>query len=500
MSTATAVYKTLTVLLTGIAALSLLVGGIGVMNIMLVSVTERTREIGLRKALGAPPWAIRRQFLVEAGVLGLAGGVLGAALGIVAAQILPGLLDTSVVVSGAAVAGVRRRRHGHRPRLRRLPRHARRATGPHRRAARGVTPLSKELPMSIRPRTALALPAARRGHRARAQRLHRRHPTPASAAPSAAATHDARPPALRARRPGGGGASGEIASVTGTVMQLRSDGLADRGDLDRHHHVHRARSPARCPTSPSAPAWWRSSHRARTRPRRRPTTTPRPSRRRASGSRRPPTTARAPAASAAATSRRARRRPSRRRADGHAPSMPRRRPARPAPRPALPGRSRMRRSAAAPAARSPRSTASTLTVESTGPDDETTTRDGHGHRPRPPTRRPSPPTPPRSSSASARPRAARPTTAARSPRRRVSVSAPTDGECPPGSCSTAVPAAPPRRRGRSGRPAGRHDECLSRARPVRWPPVGGPVVVGSSRSAPPVRWSSWPPAAGSPSR
>ncbi|WP_454050778.1 ABC transporter permease [Cellulomonas sp. Marseille-Q8402] len=105
VSTATSVYRTLTVLLTGIAALSLLVGGIGVMNIMLVSVTERTREIGLRKALGAPPWAIRRQFLVEAAVLGLAGGVLGAVLGIVAAAVLPGLLDTSIVVSGAAVGG-----------------------------------------------------------------------------------------------------------------------------------------------------------------------------------------------------------------------------------------------------------------------------------------------------------------------------------------------------------------------------------------------------------
>lgn len=105
VSTATSVYRTLTVLLTGIAALSLLVGGIGVMNIMLVSVTERTREIGLRKALGAPPWAIRRQFLVEAAVLGLAGGVLGAVLGIAAATLLPGVLDTSIVVSGAAVAG-----------------------------------------------------------------------------------------------------------------------------------------------------------------------------------------------------------------------------------------------------------------------------------------------------------------------------------------------------------------------------------------------------------
>ncbi|GHS89063.1 peptide ABC transporter permease [Actinomycetota bacterium] len=105
VSTATAVYRTLTVLLTGIAGLSLLVGGIGVMNIMLVSVTERTREIGLRKALGAPPWAIRRQFLVEATVLGLAGGLLGAVLGIVAARVLPDLLDTSIVVSGVAVVG-----------------------------------------------------------------------------------------------------------------------------------------------------------------------------------------------------------------------------------------------------------------------------------------------------------------------------------------------------------------------------------------------------------
>lgn len=105
VSTATSVYQTLTVLLTGIAALSLLVGGIGVMNIMLVSVTERTREIGLRKALGAPPWAIRRQFLVEAAVLGLAGGVLGAVLGIVGAYTLPSALGTSIVISGAAVGG-----------------------------------------------------------------------------------------------------------------------------------------------------------------------------------------------------------------------------------------------------------------------------------------------------------------------------------------------------------------------------------------------------------
>jgi putative ABC transport system permease protein len=103
VSTATSVYKTLTILLTGIAALSLLVGGIGVMNIMLVSVTERTKEIGLRKALGAPGWAIRRQFLVEAGILGLTGGVLGAALGCVGALVLPALIGSSVVISPAAI-------------------------------------------------------------------------------------------------------------------------------------------------------------------------------------------------------------------------------------------------------------------------------------------------------------------------------------------------------------------------------------------------------------
>ncbi|MFB2580701.1 ABC transporter permease [Herbiconiux sp. P15] len=103
VDTATSIYQTLTVLLTGIAGLSLLVGGIGVMNIMLVSVTERTREIGLRKALGAPPWAIRRQFLVEAAILGLSGGVLGALLGIGAALALPGVVGSSIIVSPAAV-------------------------------------------------------------------------------------------------------------------------------------------------------------------------------------------------------------------------------------------------------------------------------------------------------------------------------------------------------------------------------------------------------------
>ena len=105
LSTATSVDKTLTVLLGGIAAISLLVGGIGVMNIMLVSVTERTREIGLRKALGATPKAIRRQFLVEASVLGLSGGILGVVLGTIGAVVLPHFISDPISISTAAAAG-----------------------------------------------------------------------------------------------------------------------------------------------------------------------------------------------------------------------------------------------------------------------------------------------------------------------------------------------------------------------------------------------------------
>jgi len=105
LSTATSVDRTLTVLLGGIAGISLLVGGIGVMNIMLVSVTERIREIGLRKALGATPRVIRRQFLVEASVLGTVGGLLGALLGVIGAEVLPHLISDPITLSPAATAG-----------------------------------------------------------------------------------------------------------------------------------------------------------------------------------------------------------------------------------------------------------------------------------------------------------------------------------------------------------------------------------------------------------
>ena len=101
----TSVDHTLTILLGGIAAISLIVGGIGVMNTMLVSVTERIREIGLRKALGATPRVIRRQFLVEASVLGLVGGILGVGLGLLGAWILPHFISDPITISPVATAG-----------------------------------------------------------------------------------------------------------------------------------------------------------------------------------------------------------------------------------------------------------------------------------------------------------------------------------------------------------------------------------------------------------
>ena len=94
----------MTMLLVGIASIALLVGGIGIMNMMLVTVSERTTEIGLRKALGAEPGQIQLQFLIESIILSLSGGIIGIILGLTVSYVFSVVADLGFVVSGSAIA------------------------------------------------------------------------------------------------------------------------------------------------------------------------------------------------------------------------------------------------------------------------------------------------------------------------------------------------------------------------------------------------------------
>ena len=103
MQALTQVTTTLTIFLGAIAGISLVVGGIGIMNIMLVSVTERTREIGIRKAIGAKRGDIMRQFLIEAVVMSILGGLFGVVLGVGIARGVSASGFTQTVVSASSI-------------------------------------------------------------------------------------------------------------------------------------------------------------------------------------------------------------------------------------------------------------------------------------------------------------------------------------------------------------------------------------------------------------
>ncbi len=141
LQTAQQFTQILTYLLVGIAGISLTVGGIGIMNIMIVSVTERTREIGIRMSIGARRSDIRNQFLIEALVLSLIGGVVGMLMGFFLGLLITQCNRTSVRdysgLNSSAICNFLNHRHSFRP----LPRYTRIKARPNRSAAHRVAVL-----------------------------------------------------------------------------------------------------------------------------------------------------------------------------------------------------------------------------------------------------------------------------------------------------------------------------------------------------------------------